>query len=217
MSNTKSIRVAVVDDHQLFREGLTRLLDLQNGVEVAFQAEDGAQLLQLMDTHPVDVVLMDINMPQMNGIEATRCVTEQYPEVKVVALSMHGDREFYFEMVSAGAKGFLLKSSELHEVVEAVCTVMEGGSYFSEELLSTLVEQLHPAEGVEEDSEPLSDRETEVLIEVCRGLSNQEIADKLFISKRTVDKHRANILQKTGCRNTANLVFFAIKHHLIEL
>ncbi|MBO5759077.1 MAG: response regulator transcription factor [Rikenellaceae bacterium] len=215
MSETNNIRVAVVEDHQLFREGLVRLLDLQQGIKVVLQADNGVTLLNKLVDTPVDVILMDLDMPEMNGMEATRRVAEQYPDICVVALSMHGDREYYFEMVAAGAKGFLLKSSELSEVVEAIRAVFEGGSFFSEELLRTLVEQLHPATNT--DTETLSDRETEVLIEVCRGLSNQEITDKLFISKRTVDKHRANILQKTGCRNTANLVFYAIKHKIIEI
>ena len=205
----------MVEDHQLFREGLVRLLDLQQGIKVVLQAENGVMLLNKLVDTPVDVILMDLDMPEMNGMEATRRVAELYPDIYVVALSMHGDREYYFEMVAAGAKGFLLKSSELSEVVDAIRAVVEGGSFFSEELLRTLVEQLHPA--ANNDPEALSDRETEVLIEVCRGLSNQEIADKLFISKRTVDKHRANILQKTGCRNTANLVFYAIKHQIIEI
>lgn len=208
----------MVEDHQLFREGLVRLLDLQPGIKVNMQAENGVDMLRKLEQTPdVNVILMDLNMPEMSGMEATRRVSELYPDISVIALSMHGDREYYFEMVDAGAKGFLLKSSELSEVVEAVRTVYEGGSYFSQELLRTLVEQLQPAATEQENTETLSERETEVLIEVCRGLSNQEIADKLFISKRTVDKHRANILQKTGCRNTANLVFFAIKHRLIEL
>lgn len=214
----EQIHVAVVEDHQLFREGLVRLLDMQPEIKVAMQAENGVDMLRKLEKTPtVNVILMDLDMPEMNGMEATRRVSELYPDISVIALSMHGDREYYFEMVEAGAKGFLLKSSELSEVVEAVRTVCEGGSYFSQELLRTLVEQLQPAATEQENTETLSERETEVLIEVCRGLSNQEIADKLFISKRTVDKHRANILQKTGCRNTANLVFFAIKHRLIEL
>ncbi len=211
------IIVAVADDHTLFREGLVRLLDMQPTIEVAIQAANGAELLEKMAQQSVDVVLMDIDMPVMGGVEATRRISEVDARTKVIALSMHGDREFYFEMVAAGAKGFLLKSSELHEVVTAIESVCEGGSYFSQELLQMLVSQLRPANALGQEGEPLSKREAEVLIEICRGYSNQEIADKLFISKRTVDKHRANILEKTGCRNTANLVYFAIKHKLIEI
>lgn len=213
-----TIKIAIADDHELFREGLARLLDLQEGVEVTLQAADGAQLLQkIRGGIEADIVLMDIDMPHVGGIEATQCITREFPGTNVIALSMHGDREYYFEMVAAGAKGFMLKSSELSEVMAAIEIVRDGGSYFSQELLQTLVNQLRPANTLTEESESLSSRETEVLIEICKGLSNQEIADKLFISKRTVDKHRANILAKTGCPNTANLVYFAIKNKLIEL
>jgi DNA-binding NarL/FixJ family response regulator len=124
-------------------------------------------------------------------------------------------------MVSVGAKGFLLKSSDIDEVTTAIETVANGGSYFSQELLDGLMNYLQPAPQpapvVVEEEEALSERELEVLIEICKGLSNQQIADKLFISKRTVDKHRANILDKTGCSNTANLVVYAIKHNLVEI
>jgi len=213
------IKIAIADDHELFREGLVRLIEMKTSLKVEFQAANGEEVIEWLKTSTVDVVLMDIDMPIMGGIEATRKVCEQYPDTKIIALSMHGDREYYFEMVAAGAKGFLLKSSELQEVVSAVENVCNGGSYFSQELLQMLVGQLRPADGLSEEveTETLSARETEILIEVCRGLSNQEIADKLFISKRTVDKHRANILEKTGCRNSANLVYYAIKNKLIEL
>ena len=213
------IKIAIADDHELFREGLVRLIEMKTSLKVEFQAANGEEVIERLKTSTVDVVLMDIDMPIMGGIEATRKVCELYPDTKIIALSMHGDREYYFEMVAAGAKGFLLKSSELQEVVAAVENVCNGGSYFSQELLQMLVGQLRPADGLSEEveTETLSARETEILIEVCRGLSNQEIADKLFISKRTVDKHRANILEKTGCRNSANLVYYAIKNKLIEL
>lgn len=129
---------------------------------------------------------------------------------------MHGDDEFYFRMVEAGAKGFILKSSDIDEVVTAIRTVCDGGTYFSQELLRNLVGSLKSTRG-ERPGDVLSDREKEILLLICRGMSNQEIADKLFISKRTVDKHRANILEKTGCRNTANLVVWAIKNGIAEI
>ena len=215
----QAITIAIADDHELFREGLVRLIEMRTSLKVAFQAANGVEVLEQLEQNPVDVILMDIDMPVMGGSEATRKVAEQYPSTKVIALSMHGDREYYFEMVEAGAKGFLLKSSELQEVVAAVENIHNGGSYFSQELLQMLVDQLRPADGLDDSAEveTLSSRETEILLEVCRGLSNQEIADKLFISKRTVDKHRANILEKTGCKNTASLVVYAIKHHLVTI
>lgn len=210
-------KVFIVDDHSLFREGLHRLLDLQPDLEVTGEAANGQEAIEMLAQTAADVVLMDIDMPVMNGIEASKRALEQNPKLKIIALSMHGDREYYFEMVAAGAKGFLLKSSDISEVTAAIDTVMHDGSFFSQELLCSLVGELRPASNLDDTTEPLSERETEVLILICQGLSNQEIADKLFISKRTVDKHRANILFKTGCRNTANLVYFAIKHALIEL
>jgi DNA-binding NarL/FixJ family response regulator len=163
----------------------------------------------------VDVVLMDISMPNMGGEEATRKALEIYPDLKIVTLSMFGDENYYTRMVDAGAKGFLLKDSAIDEVFEAIDVVVDGGSYFSDRLLSSLSNRLRST--ATSDSEHLSAREIEILLCICRGLSNQEIAEELFISKRTVDAHRANILEKTGCRNTASLVVYAIRKHLVEL
>ena len=163
-----------------------------------------------------DVVLMDIDMPVMDGIRATEQAVTDNPDEKIITLSMHGDDEFYFRMVEAGAKGFILKSSDIDEVVTAIRTVCDGGTYFSQELLRNLVGNLKSTRG-ERPEEVLSEREKEILLLICRGMSNQEIADGLFISKRTVDKHRANILEKTGCRNTANLVVWAIKNGIAEV
>ena len=128
---------------------------------------------------------------------------------------MFGEESYYSRMVKAGARGVLLKDSDIDEVIEAIDTVAGGGSYFSPQLLQTITHRLHSL--IDIDEEPISQREKEILVAICRGLSNQEIADELFISKRTVDKHRANILEKTGCKNTAALVVYAIKNGLIEI
>ena len=157
---------------------------------------------------------MDISMPNVSGEEATRGALALRPDLKVITLSMFGDENYYTRMVEAGAKGFLLKDSSIEEVFGAVDAVMAGGDYFSPGLLSSMSNRLR---GTESESADLSSREIEVLLSICRGLSNQEIADELFISKRTVDAHRANILEKTGCKNTASLVVYAIKHHLVTV
>ena len=128
---------------------------------------------------------------------------------------MYGEESYYSRMVEAGARGFLLKDSDIGDVIEAIETVAEGGTYFSPQLLSSLTGRMRTREAVTD--EPLSSREREILVAVCRGLSNQEIADELFISKRTVDKHRANILEKTGCKNTASLVVYAIRNRIVEI
>ena len=209
----------VVDDHTLFRNGLRILLDGIDGFSVIGEASNGVELLELLPTLHPDVILLDIEMPRMNGIQSAEEVLKRYPEMKIITLSMYGDEDYYFKMVSLGVKGFILKNSEIKEVVTAIETVVEGGSYFSQELLFTLVSNLKstPTGVTDENSEELSQRESEILLHICRGESNSEIADALFISKRTVDKHRSNILAKTGCKNTANLVVYAIKNNLVEI
>lgn len=218
--STERYKIILVDDHTLFRNGLKGLLNRYPECEVVGEASDGMEFLELLEKTPCDVVLLDIDMPRMNGIEAVQLALARYPELKVVTLSMHGDEEYYFRMVEAGVKGFLLKNSEIDEVRAAVTAAGSGGSYFSQELLRSLVGSLKsstPGQTADRETETLSERETEVLLGICKGLSNQEIADELFISKRTVDKHRANILDKTGCRNTANLVVYAIKNSLVKI
>ncbi len=215
MSATGNHRIILADDHALFLSGLKGLLGRYPRMEVVGEAADGQELLDMLGSTPCDVVLMDIDMPRMGGIEATERGLSLYPGLKVITLSMHGDQEFYFRMVEAGAKGFILKDSTIDEVVAAISTVAEGGTYFSQELLTSLVRNLKSTHGEYHDE--LSSREKEILLCICKGMSNQEIADKLFISKRTVDKHRSNILEKTGSKNTANLVVYAIKNSLVEI
>lgn len=235
------IKIILADDHTLFRDGLKRLLSLDERFEVVGEAASGTELLEKMGitgrpetalpktTHPAsaarndatvtpmrpDVVFMDIDMPGMNGIEASRRLLEADPDARIITLSMHGDQEYYFAMVESGVKGFLLKNSTFDEVAAAAVSVAAGGTYFSQELLGSLVTALRHSD--ESHGEALSRREVEVLPLICEGLANKQIADKLFISKRTVDKHRANILSKTGCKNTASLVVYAVKHNLIEI
>lgn len=214
----REYRIFLVDDHTLFRNGLRGLLDGRDGCRVVGEASTGEEFLQALPQSDAEVVFMDIAMPGMKGDEATARALEIRPDLKIITLSMFGDEDYYFKMVSVGAKGFLLKSSDIDEVMAAVTTVASGGSYFSQELLCSLVSSLRTAPQPDsETDDALSERELEVLLEICKGLSNQQIADKLFISKRTVDKHRANILAKTGCPNTANLVVYAIKHNLVEI
>lgn len=213
---TKPIRVALVDDHTLFRDGLRRLLAADNRFEIAGEASSGEEFLEVYPSLGTDVVFMDIDMPGMNGIEASRRLLESHPDARIITLSMHGEQEYYFAMVELGVKGFLLKNSTFGEVVAAVETVAAGGTYFSQELLSSLVTVLRRSGGLPH-GEALSEREAEILPLICEGYSNQEIGNRLFISKRTVDKHRANILAKTGCKNTASLVVYAVKNNLIDI
>lgn len=210
-------KVMLVDDHKLFRKGLRMLIDSLNRFEVGGEASTGVEFLTLLDQSKPDIVMLDIAMPEMDGIEAARLALMKYPDLKIITLSMFGEQDYYFKMVDAGVKGFLLKNSDFTEVKMALETVMEGGNYFSRELLMNLVNSLkNSPEELTPDS-PLSDREKEIILLICKGMSTLEIADSLCLSKRTVDSHRANILLKTGCRNTASLVVYAIKEKLVEL
>ena len=210
-------KIALVDDHTLFRTGLAGLLSQHEGFEVVADVGSGEEFLALLPSLDVDVVFMDISMPGMDGAETTRRALAERPDLRIVTLSMYGDEHYYTRMMESGASGFLLKDSDIEEVYSAVEVTMAGDSYFSSALLGTLTRNMSMLAVDEPDEDQLSNREVEILVEVCRGLSNQEIADKLFISKRTVDKHRANIMEKTGCKNTANLVVYAIKNHLVDL
>lgn len=210
----RPLRIALVDDHRLFRSGLRLLLSADPRFEVVSEAESGEDYL--FQNIAADIVFMDIDMPGIGGVEATRRAVAADHETRIVALSMHGEQEFYLPMIEAGAKGFLLKTSELAEVTKAALQVYEGGTYFSPELMGALMEAMNNTQD-EPWREALSEREAEVLPLVCQGLANHEIAERLFISKRTVDKHRANILAKTGCRNTASLVIYAVKNNLIKI
>ena len=216
-SNQLKRKVIIVDDHTLFRNGLRILLNNLENYHVIAEAANGKQFLELLNTIVPDLVLMDISMPVMDGIEASAIAHQRYPDLKIITLSMYGEEDYYYKMVNAGVKGFVLKNSDIKEVKTALDMVYEGGSFFSSELLQNLVNSLKSAPKSKEFHTELSEREMEILILICQGMSNQEIADKLFISKRTVDKHRANILEKSESKNTAQLVVYAIKNRLVEL
>lgn len=215
--NGKVLDVIIVDDHSLFRNGLKILLTTSGHFNVVAEAENGKEFLDLLPLIQPDIVLMDIDMPVLDGIEATKEALKKYPDLKVITLSMFGEEEYYYKMIEAGVKGFLLKNSDINEVKNALITVWQGGKYFSQELLYNVVKNIRSSHKEQELTEALSEREIEVLVQICNGLSNNEIADNLHISKRTVDKHRANLLDKTNSKNTAHLVMFAIKNKLIDI
>jgi len=206
------IKIAVVDDHKLFREGLVSLLSKSNKqFKVIWEASDGKNFLEKLKTEFPDIVLMDISMPEMDGIEATITAIAHYPEIRIIALSMYGEREYYLKMIQAGVKGFLRKDSDIDEVIKTITKVHDGENCFSQEMLYSLVTQRPVIK-----DEILSDREVQIVELICYGFSAGEIADKLFLSKRTVEKHRANILDKTNCNNTAKLVAWAMKNNFVK-
>ena len=215
------INLLIVDDHRLFRNGLKALLKELEYIGEIGEASNGLEFLDYIAKNKVDMALVDINMPLMNGIDATRDAVSRYPKLKVIALSMLNDEDYYFKMIDAGAKGFILKDSGSEELTAAIEAVMNGQNYFSQDLLRNIILSL--SSNVKMNAEPLqeevkfTDRELEVLDQICKGLSNHEIADKLCISSRTVERHRANIFEKSGSKNSVNLVMFAIKNNLVKI
>lgn len=209
----KEIKIALVDDHALFRNGLRGLIDGNHSCRVVAEASDGSDFLESEEAMSADVVFMDIAMPIISGDKATALALERNPDLKIICLSMFGEEKYYSSMMEAGAKGFLLKDSSIEEVFAAIKAVMNNEEYICHEVMQALSGAMRR----NEDTEVLSEREMDVLLGICRGLSTQEIADELFLSKRTVDTHRANILEKTGSKNTASLVVYAIKNNLVEV
>ena len=209
----KKLTIYLVDDHILFREGLKFLLSNWEVVQKVYEAGNGRQFIEGMKQHSADVVLMDIEMPVMNGLKATRIAHTIYPEIKIVALSMYSDIDYCVSMVESGANGFLLKNSCFSVVQKAIEEVRDGKNYFSQEILQLLVRRLktdlHEADRAKTT---VTGREEEILNYICQGLSDSEIANFLKISKRTVDKHRQNLLRKTHTKNVVALVLYAVRN-----
>ena len=211
------IKVIIVDDHLLIRVGFSTLLADYENIELIGEAKDGVEFLKLLETDIPDVVFMDINMPGMNGIDATREAIKLLPNLKIVALSTNDGEDSIDAMIQAGAKGFLLKKIIADDIIKAIENVTKGGSYFSPELVSYLSKNLSKQKSNNLFKVDLNAREKEVLNLLCQGLSTQEIADKLFLSNRTVEIYRANLLLKTNTKNSIGVVLYAIKNRLIQI
>ncbi len=218
MKNDKDFySIMIVDDHALFRNGLKLLLNSYKKFKVVAEASNGKEFLEKIDVIPVDVVLLDIEMPEIDGITAAQEAILKFPDLKIITLSMYGDEEYYYKMVDAGVSGFLLKDSDIDEVHSALTAVVDGRNYFSQDLLQNLISRLTTTPENDNFANILTEREVEIVSFICQGFSNIEISEKLFLSKRTVEKHRANILEKTNCRNTASLVMYAIKNRIVKI
>ena len=217
MENKKNkYNIMLVDDHVLFRNGLKLLLNSYSEFNVIAEASNGIEFLNYVEILPIDIVLLDINMPEMNGIEAAQKALKKNPNLKIITLSMYGDEEYYNKMVEIGVCGFLLKDSDIDEVYAALKAVIDGKNYFSQELMQNLLKNIKESLSYQKLLD-LSEREIEIIFLICQGYSNIEISEKLFLSKRTVEKHRANVLEKTRTKNTADLVVYAIKNKIVDL
>lgn len=214
-------KAIIVDDHTLFRKGMIFMLNEINNINVCGEAESGTQFINMLKTEIPDIVLMDIEMPEKNGIETTLEAINQYPDLKVLAISMHSDEDYYYKMVDAGVKGFIRKNASFEELEHAVLEIISGGTYFSIDLLRNIIVNINENKKNSNNNEQILDafteREKEVVLLLCKGFSNKEISEKLFISPRTVDKHRSNLFAKYNLKNAIQLVIFALKNNLIDI
>ncbi|MCK1984993.1 MULTISPECIES: response regulator transcription factor [Peribacillus] len=222
--------IIIIDDHQLFREGVKRILDFESSFDVVAEGDDGSEAMDLVETHKPDVVIMDINMPNMNGVEATKMLVNRYPETKVIILSIHDDENYVQHALKTGASGYLLKEMDADALIDAVRVVAEGGSYLHPKVTHNLVKEyrrLAAEEGADRDSvhtieirrplHLLTRRECEVLQLLADGKSNRAIGETLYISEKTVKNHVSNILQKMNVNDRTQAVVLAIKNGWVEV
>lgn len=211
------IKVALAEDHELVRQGLVTLIDLEDDMSVSFEVSNGQELMYKIKDNQPDVLLLDVEMPIMNGLESLSLICSQYPSTKVLMVSMHSQKEMICACINQGAKGFITKNCDFDKVAHAIRTVHRSGFYFDENLPVSSIRELLGGEILEESDLVLSEREVEIIKLVCQGFKNREIAEKLFLSKRTVENHRRRIVAKTDTKSTVDLVVFALKNGLIEL
>jgi DNA-binding NarL/FixJ family response regulator len=209
----------IADDHQLFREGLVNLLSDTNDIEIVGQACDGKEAIEMAEKLTPEIVIMDIGMPIYNGIEAASILKKKFPEMKIIALSMHSEKHYVKEMLEAGASGYLFKNCTYQQLIEGIHTVFAGKKYLSDTITEVLI---HDYLNKTEDTKPslpnlpLSPRETEILKLFASGKSTKEIANQLFVSIKTVGTHKQHILEKLELKSTTDLVKYAIKYKLID-
>ncbi|WAA13969.1 response regulator transcription factor [Fervidibacillus halotolerans] len=227
----KKTKIVIIDDHQLYREGIKKILEFEQDFEIVGEGKDGVEAIDLVKKYKPDVVLMDINMPNVNGVEATRRLIETYPTVKVIILSIHDDENYVTHAMQTGATGYLLKEMDVDALIEAVRVVAEGGSYLHPKVTHNLVKEFRRlAETTNanvQDSEKkyevrrpyhlLTRRECEVLQLLAEGKSNKKIGEKLYISEKTVKNHVSNILQKMHCEDRTQAVVEAIKKGWVDV
>jgi len=211
------INIMIADDHQLIIDGIRSALESTEDLNIIGEALNGHQVLEQLDggLQP-DIILMDINMPKLDGLECTKQVSKKYPSIRIIALSQYDEKRFVKRMLKYGAAGYLLKDASKEEIETALRTVVKGEKYFSRGLSLRLIQQEIKNENISGLFPKLTEREKEVLGLICKGLTSQEISEKLFISFHTVESHRANLMHKAGLSNTAGLVRWGVENDLIE-
>lgn len=218
----RKIKILIADDHSVVRSGLRMLFQREPEFTIVGEATDGDEVVRLAQQEHPDVVILDISMPKLNGIEATRIIKQHNPDVKVLILTIHESEGYIYQMVRAGANGYVLKSAEKKEIFDAIRAVVSGGQFFSPSvsklLIDGFIKRAKDREVEPRQSRPsLTQRETEILRFITQSLTSREIADKLELSVRTINTHRANLMQKLNIHDTAGLVRYAIQNGLVDV
>jgi len=218
--NMSKINILLADDHKIVRDGIISLLSDEKEFKIVAEAENGLQVLKILKQEKIDIIIMDISMPEMNGIECTKKIKEIYPEIHILILSMYNEEQYINEAFQSGASGYILKNSGKKELINALKNVFSGKPYYSPEVTQTYIQShvkpINKESDITNILNELTSREIEILELIVNEFSNQEIAEKLFISIRTVDAHRRNLINKIGVKNTAGLVKFVISNNIFK-
>tara|TARA_B100000508_G_scaffold141096_1_gene146891 strand:+ start:130720 stop:131370 length:651 start_codon:yes stop_codon:yes gene_type:complete len=212
------IRTLLVDDHKIIRDGIRSILEMDENINIVDEAKDGTEALNIIARHngKIDVVVLDINMPGLSGIDTTEIISKLYPKIKVLGLTMHKQHAYIVKMMEAGALGYVLKDGGGDQLIEGLKTVFQGKNYYSTEVTNTLVNGFVKKQQSKNEDFGLTKREVEIVKYVSEGLSNEEISKKIELSSRTVETHRRNIIKKMGVKNTAQMVARAIKKGVLK-
>jgi len=209
-------RVLLADDHALVRQGLSLILEREPDLEVVAQASDGAEAVAMALANEIDLAILDVSMPKLTGLQAARRLAEHRPDVHVLILSMHDNEEFFFEALRVGASGYVLKSAADEDLVEACRAAMRGEPFLYPRALGALIRAYLESGGRDNAADPLTPRETEVVKLIAEGHTSREIGDVLSISEKTVERHRANVLEKLGLRDRVALTRYAVRRGLVD-
>ncbi len=215
----RTFKIAIADDQLLFRKGLISMLKDFPEVNIVIEVGDGDELLEEMKKKKVDIVLLDLQMPKIDGFEATETISKKYPDVKIIILTTHNEESFIHHLIKKGAHGFIVKDQDIEVIIDAIYGVIGNGYYFNDRVSRAMVKGLIESDKIRPTFRKvsLSPRELEIVTLMSKEYTAKEIAEKLFISERTVDGHRERILEKTKARNTVGIVMYAVKHHLLDL
>jgi two-component system nitrate/nitrite response regulator NarL len=213
---TEGVKILLVDDHQMFIDGIKSLLSKSDKYEIVAEALNGNTALDILTNTSIDLMITDLSMPEMSGNDLVKKAKVLYPDLKILVLSMHSNRETVSEIMMAEAEGYILKNTGRKELTQALDRIMDNSTFYSNEVMSIMFDKIKKEKKIEQEINPLTDRELEILILIVQELSSEEIAEKLFISRRTVDTHRKHILQKTKSKTIVSLIKFAFRNDLVQ-